>query len=179
MTCESDDKPEVKKCGDKLVEADKRLYPASERSKPTWLKDYVKKVADSSDNIDFCYRVGVFIPSTFGQARNCGESIHWKRPMDDEVESLVDNGTFKLTSLPEGRKCLGGKWVFTVKHGTCENEIKYKTRYVAKGFSQVENIDYKEIFSPTAQMDSLRMLVQSSVDQDMVLLFPIHPKKGI
>ena len=31
----------------------------------------------------------------------------------------------------------------------------------------MENIDYKETFSPTAQMSSLCMLVQSSVDQNM------------
>ena len=31
----------------------------------------------------------------------------------------------------------------------------------------MENIDYQETFSPTAQMSSLRMLVQSSVDQNM------------
>jgi hypothetical protein len=56
--------------------------------------------------------------------------------MDDELESLVDNDTFELTSLPEGRKCIAGKCVYAVKHGTDVNEVKYKARYVAKGFSQ-------------------------------------------
>jgi hypothetical protein len=129
----------------------------------------VEKVADSSDDIDFCYRVGVYVPNMFEQAKDCGESVQWKRAMDDELESLVDNDTFELTSLPKGRKCIGGKWVYAVKQGTGENEVKFKARYVAKGFSQVENIDYQETFSPTAQMSSLRMLIQSAVDQDMCI----------
>ena len=48
-------------------------------------------------------------------------------------------------------------------------EVKYKARYVAKAFSQVGSIDYDETFSPTAQMSSSRMLIQSSVDQDVYI----------
>ena len=66
-------------------------------------------MTDSSADLNFCYRVGVHVPSTFEQARNSDESIQWKCAMDDELESIVDNDTFELTSLPEGRKCIGGK----------------------------------------------------------------------
>lgn len=144
---------------------DKR-FPARLREKPKWLEDYVQKV-DESCQLDYCYLVGVHVPETFKQAEECENSVQWKRAMDDEMESLVDNDTFELTVLPEGRKCVGGKWVYAVKQGSNENEVKYKARYVAQGFSQVENVDYKETFAPTAQMGTVRMLVQASVDQGM------------
>ena len=162
--------PEVPDHDDEPAQEDEsRRYPTRERAKPKWLEEYVAKVTDSSDNLDFCYRVGVHVPDTFEQARDCDDSVQWKRAMDDELESLVDNDTFELVNLPEGRKCIGGKWVYAVKQGNAENDVKYKARYVAKGFSQVENVDYQETFSPTAQMSSLRMLIQSSVDQDMCI----------
>ena len=63
--------------------------------------------------------------------------------MSDEMNSLRENETFTLTTLPEGRKLVGGRWVFTVKENSDGSE-SYKARYVAKGFSQVEGIEYKE-----------------------------------
>jgi hypothetical protein len=166
---DDDDMHEIQRDADDepVQGVENRRYPTRERSKPKWLSDYVEKVTDSTVDLDFCYKVGVFVPNTFEQAKNCGESVQWKRAMDDELESLVDNDTFELTSLPKGRKCIGGKWVYAVKQGSDENEVKFKARYVAKGFSQVENIDYEETFSPTAQMSSLRMFIQAAVDRDM------------
>ena len=163
--------PKVSQQEDPVEGVKNRPHSTRERSKPKWLDDYVQRVSDSTDtcNLDFCYRVGVHVPSTFEQASNCDESVQWKRAMDDELEALVHNDTFELAHLPEDRKCIGGKWVYAAKHGADENEVKFKARYVAKGFSQVENIDYQETFSPTAQMSTLRMLIQSAVDQDMCI----------
>ena len=43
----------------------------------------------------------------------------------------------------------------------------YKARFVAKGFSQIEGIDYQETFSPTARMTSIRAIAQIAVQNDM------------
>lgn len=37
---------------------------------------------------------------------------------------------------------------------------KYKDRYVAKCYSQLADVDYKETFSPTANMTSVHSLMQ-------------------
>lgn len=42
-------------------------------------------------------------------------------------------------------------------------------RYVAKEYSQVEGIDYKETLSPTANMTSVRALMQVAVQEDLIL----------
>ena len=58
-------------------------------------------------------------------------------------------------------------WVFAVKTGP-EGEETHKARYVAKGYSQIAEIDYQETFAPTARMSSVRMLMQQAVQNDMI-----------
>ena len=44
------------------------------------------------------------------------ERNKWLKAAQEELQSLVDNGTFELVLLPPGRKAIGSKWVFRVKH---------------------------------------------------------------
>ena len=65
-------------------------------------------------------------------------SLPWKR----RCKALRENGTFELTPLPEDRKTVGGQWVYAVKQGP-NGEEKHKARFLAKGYSQVAEIDYQ------------------------------------
>ena len=47
--------------------------------------------------------------------------------------------------------------------------VRYKARFVAKGFSQVPGLDYHETFSPTARLTSLRMLLQLAVQENLLI----------
>ena len=35
--------------------------------------------------------------------------------MDDEYDSLKENDTFDIVPLPEGKKLVGGRWVYAIK----------------------------------------------------------------
>ena len=51
--------------------------------------------------------------------------------------------------MPKGRNVVGSRWVHTYKgdgHGNC---LKTKSRVIAKGFTQVQDVDYHETTSPT------------------------------
>jgi len=52
-----------------------------------------------------------------------------------------------------------GKWTFKVKQTTDEIIENYKDRFVAKAYSQVEGIDYEEIFSPVARYSSIKSIL--------------------
>ena len=36
---------------------------------------------------------------------------------------------------PQGKKVVGFRWIYKVKHAAARSVEKYKARYVAKGFS--------------------------------------------
>ncbi len=54
---------------------------------------------------------------------------------------------------------MGLRWIFKVKHATDEILKKYKAKFVAKGYSQVEGIDYEETFSLVARYSSIRSIL--------------------
>lgn len=68
--------------------------------------------------------------------------------------------------IPEGPHLVDCRWVYTIKHkpdGTIE---RYKTRLVAKGFSQKYDIDYVKTFAPVAKMNAERVILGIAVIQD-------------
>jgi len=53
--------------------------------------------------------------------------------MKDEMDSLLKNKTWELTTLPEGKKALQNKWVYRVKIEH-DGSKRFKARLVVKGF---------------------------------------------
>ena len=66
------------------------------------------------------------------------------------------------------KKQLGGRWVYVIKEDLDGNKL-FKARYVGKGYSQIYVVDYFESFSPTARIESLRVLMQISVQNDLIV----------
>ena len=103
------------------------------------------------------------VPKTYQQASSSPDSCKWQSAMEEEMQALRENDTFELTALPEGRKTVGVRWVYAVKQGP-NGEERHKARFLAKGYSQVAEIDYHETFSPTANLTSIRILIQLAVN---------------
>ncbi|CAI7827892.1 unnamed protein product, partial [Closterium sp. NIES-54] len=83
----------------------------------------------------------------------------WLVSRDAEYQSLLENGTWDLVVLPEGKKAVQCKWVLRIKTDDKGQVIIYKSRLVAKGFMQKEKQDFNEIFAPTAKPPTLRVLL--------------------
>ena len=54
------------------------------------------------------------------EALTSPNAIFWKESVNDEMESLISNKTWKLVDLPSGCKTIGCKWVFRKKIETGE-----------------------------------------------------------
>ena len=96
---------------------------------------------------------------TFSQALSCKESDIWYNTMKDELDSMKSNEVWDLVELPQGAKAIGCKWVYKTKRDSLCNIERYKVRFVAKGFTQKEGIDYKETFSPVSKKDSFCIIL--------------------
>ena len=83
----------------------------------------------------------------------------WKEAMVDVMASLHKNEAWDLVELPAGRKPIGRKWVFKKKTNLEGKVEKYKARLVEKVYSQVEGIDFGEIFSLVANLTSIRFIL--------------------
>ena len=54
----------------------------------------------------------------------------------EEYASIMKNDVWEVVPTPEGKKVVGSKWIYKVKHIADESVDKYKACFVAKGFSQ-------------------------------------------
>ncbi|KAL1198052.1 Retrovirus-related Pol polyprotein from transposon TNT 1-94 [Cardamine amara subsp. amara] len=114
--------------------------------------------------------VDTYEPSTYREAISGTEAERWFAAMGDEMESHQNNNTWDLVTEPHGRKIVTCKWIFKKNEGISMAEgVKYKARVVARGFSQREEVDYNEIFSPVVRHTSIRALLAVVAHQDLEL----------
>ncbi|KAI0496759.1 hypothetical protein KFK09_023083 [Dendrobium nobile] len=83
----------------------------------------------------------------------------WKDAMDEEIKAIEKNGTWELTSVPQGHKAIGVKWVYKAKKNAKGEIGRYKARLVAKGYSQRAGIDYDDVFAPVARLETIRLII--------------------
>ena len=65
--------------------------------------------------------------------------------------------------------CLPGKRVYKVTYGADGQIDKYKARYVAKGFAQVEGLDFSDTYAPTCKPETFRILLAIAAQKDLHL----------
>jgi hypothetical protein len=73
--------------------------------------------------------------------------------MTEEYQSIIKNDVWEIVPRPKSKDVVSSKWLFKIKHVDDGSIDKYKGRFVTRGFSQKEGIDYEETFS-------LKLLIQ-------------------
>src|SRR5882757_1862253 len=80
----------------------------------------------------------------------------WVEAMMEEYQSIMKNDVWDIVPKPEDKSAVSSKWIYKIKHATDGIIEKYKTRFVTRGFSHKEGIDYEETFVPVARYTSIR-----------------------
>ncbi|KAH9290269.1 hypothetical protein KI387_034386, partial [Taxus chinensis] len=107
-------------------------------------------------------------PERFDEAMHVDARKKWEQAMDEEHQALMENQTWDLVKLPEGKRTLQNKWVFRVKDEE-GGKKRYKAQLVVKGFAQKQGIDFDEIFSPVVKVTSIRTVLGIVAVEDLHL----------
>ncbi|KAL0333067.1 UNVERIFIED_CONTAM: putative mitochondrial protein [Sesamum calycinum] len=95
-------------------------------------------------------------PRFYAQA---AKHLEWINAMKAEIQALESNKTWDITSLPEGKKAIGCRWVYKLKLKPDGTIDRYKARLVAISYNQVEGVDFIESFSPVAKAVKVRPML--------------------
>ncbi|CAI7761869.1 unnamed protein product, partial [Closterium sp. NIES-53] len=107
-------------------------------------------------------------PRSYAEAIEGPYSSHWQAAMDAEMASWKSTGTYVDAVPPPGANIVSGMWIFRVKRPPGSPPV-FKARYVARGFSQRQGVNYFQTFSPTPKMTTLRVLLHVAAQRDYEL----------
>ncbi|CAI7845792.1 unnamed protein product [Closterium sp. NIES-54] len=107
-------------------------------------------------------------PRSYAEAIEGPYSSQWQAAMDAEMASWKSTGTYVDEAPPPGANIVSGMWIFRVKWPPGSPPV-FKARYVARGFSQCQGVDYFQTFSPTPKMTTLRVLLHVAAQRDYEL----------
>jgi hypothetical protein len=144
----------------------------SGRRKPRWLQDTLKE-AQSTDEPErimrrskapdrFCSYLAVVTGSDHSEPSSFQEAVDqpvWRDAMVEEYDSIMRNDVWEVVPRPEGKSVVTSRWIYKVKYAADGSIEKHKACFVARGFSQVEGIDYDETFAPVARYTSIRTVM--------------------
>lgn len=97
-----------------------------------------------------------------GDLANYNEAVkykEWQEAMDAEMVPIEKNNTWELCQLSLGKHTVGLKWIYKSKVNAKGQVVKLKARLVAKGYSQQYGVDYEEVFSLVAQLETVRLVL--------------------
>ncbi|WVZ73864.1 hypothetical protein U9M48_022122 [Paspalum notatum var. saurae] len=95
-------------------------------------------------------------PPSYAKAE---KDAHWRQAMEEEMNAIMENGTWELVEPPPSCRPISLKWVYKVKRDERGEVVRHKARLVARGFVQREGVDFNEVFAPVAMMESVRLLL--------------------
>ena len=90
-------------------------------------------------------------PNSYREAMSSLDKDKWLKALTEEFKGLTKMGVWKLVDCPSDHKTINCRWTYVLK-----SDKHYKERLVAKGYTQVQGIDYEETFSLVARYISIR-----------------------
>ena len=145
--------------------AETSQIPQRNRVLPTRLHDYEvvgdDEVTPDGELVHFSLLAGAE-PINYSEALKINK---WKLAMVEELQAIERNNTWELVELPVCTKSIKVKWVFKLKHNVDSSIARHKARLVARGFLQRAGLDYSEVYSPVARLETVQLVVALTCNQ--------------
>ena len=75
----------------------------------------------------------------------------------------MKNDVWEVVPRPEGKSVVTSRWLYKINHATDGSIEKFKARFMARGFSKVEEVDYEETFVPIRYI-SIRSIISIAAE---------------
>lgn len=99
-------------------------------------------------------------PKTYKEVLGRKDRDLWFEAMNDKLRSLEKNKTWTLVEKSKNQIIVGCKQIFRKREGIPGVEKpSYKSRLLAKRFTQVEGVDFNEIFFSVVKHSSIRIIL--------------------
>ena len=119
-------------------------------------KDHLQSITTREKLMNFAIfdEVSPIIPKSYNDAMLQPDKSKWNASMRTQIVSHKKNNTWSLiprSKVPKDANIIDLRWVYNRKFDRNGNKTIYKSRLVAKGFSQIQGIDYDETYSPVVK----------------------------
>ena len=147
------------------------------KRKPKWLQDTLREatsiagpkrpIRECRPPKRFCSYMAMVAniinsePSSYEEAAS--QQV-WREAMQEEYSSIMKNDVWEVVPRPEGKSVVTSRWLYKVKHVADGSIEKFKSRFMARGFSRVEGVDYEETFAPVARYTSIHSIVSIAAE---------------
>jgi hypothetical protein len=137
-----------------------RVHQAIKRDHPvnTILGDIHKGVTTRSRVAHFCEHYSFVSSIEPHRVEEALQDSDWVLAMQKELNNFTRNEVWHLVPRPN-QNIIGTKWVFRNKQDEHGVVTRNKARLMAKGYSQVEGLDFGETYAPITRLESIRILI--------------------
>jgi hypothetical protein len=125
-------------------------------------------VTTRSRSVNFCGHytfVSMIEPLAVEEAL---QDADWVMAMQEELNNVTRNEVWSLVERPK-QNVIGTKWVYHNKQDKNGVVTKNKLRLVAKGYTQVEGLDFGEAYAPIARLEVICILLAFAAHHDFKL----------
>ena len=94
------------------------------------------------------------VPNSYREVMSSPDKDKWLKASTKKFKGLTEMGIRKLVDHPSNCKTIKCRWTYILK-----SDGWYKAWLVAKGYTQVQGIDYEETFSLVMRYESIQYLL--------------------
>jgi hypothetical protein len=87
------------------------------------------------------------------------KDVDWVNAMHEELNNFTRNQVWKLVERSKGHNVIETRWVFHNKQDQDGIVVRNKARLVAQRYTQVESLDFGEIYASVARLEAIRILL--------------------
>ena len=179
-----DDEPHVKSNGKSAIASQEKResmgaqrdhWEAVLRKEENSSLNRIKKGLDYQALATLAYSVTKRLASDVVTPKTVSEAIHgldreeWLKAIALENESINNAGVFTIVPIQKGKNLVGSRYLFKVKQDQHGLVSRLKVRLIAQGFSQIEGIDFFDVFAPVSRYTTIRTILAIAAERDLEL----------